>query len=86
VTTSGSGLDPHITLRNAQYQSRRVVEARTKAITDEPTKKAVRDEVERVLREHAGVPLGGLIGGEKLVNVLEVNLALDEAMKKLAAR
>jgi K+-transporting ATPase ATPase C chain len=86
VTASGSGLDPHITLRNAKYQSRRVVEARTKDITDESVKKAVRDVVEKVLRENASTPLGGLIGGEPLVNVLEVNLALDEAMRKVAVR
>jgi K+-transporting ATPase ATPase C chain len=100
VTASGSGLDPHITLRNAKYQSPRVVEARTKEVVEELTKnggtvaparqeaieKAVRDAVEGVLQANASVPLGGLIGGEPLVNVLEVNLALDAAMKKVATR
>ena len=38
---------------------------------------AVRTEVERLVNEHAFAPMWGLAGGDKLVNVLELNLALD---------
>jgi K+-transporting ATPase ATPase C chain len=69
VMTSGSGLDPHVTLRNALsvYQLDRVAAKR----------QANRDQVKRLLEERSFAPLGGLVG-EPLVNVLEVNLALDE--------
>lgn len=73
VMTSGSGIDPHITLKNALYQLDRVASAwadRTKRNPD-----FVRKEIEGILRQKAAAPLGGLVGVE-LVNVLEVNLAL----------
>ena len=35
----------------------------------------IRTAIARLLPEHAAAPLGGL-AGEKLINVLEVNLAL----------
>ena len=66
VTTSGSGLDPHISVANAELQAPRVAEAR-------------RIDVDTVLdhvAEHtSGRGLGFL--GEEAVNVLELNLALD---------
>ncbi|HEV3083410.1 MAG TPA: potassium-transporting ATPase subunit C [Gemmataceae bacterium] len=74
VMASGSGLDPHITLKNAYYQLDRVAKAwaeRTKTGEDK-----VRQEIERLLHEKSEAPLGGRVGVE-LVNVLEVNLALD---------
>jgi potassium-transporting ATPase KdpC subunit len=75
VTASGSGLDPHITLRSARYQLDRVVAARAaKPGAGDPAR--IREQTEAVLREHAFTPLGGLVG-EPLVNVLEVNLALS---------
>ena len=73
VTSSGSGLDPHITLQNAMFQLDRVASkwaADTKRKPEE-----VRKEIERILQEKAFAPFGGL-AGEKLINVLEVNLAL----------
>jgi K+-transporting ATPase ATPase C chain len=73
VTTSGSGLDPHITLENAEFQLDRVASkwaADTKR--DQPI---VRTEIDHILQQNASAPLGGL-AGEKLVNVLEVNLEL----------
>lgn len=74
VTTSGSGLDPHITLKNAQGQLDRVATAwAAKKGIDEVQ---VRRVVEAVLREAAFEPLAGLAGGEPLVHVLEVNLEL----------
>lgn len=71
VTTSGSGLDPHLTLASAKLQVARVADARGKTPA----------EVEKVLTEKAFSPLSGL-GGEPLVNVLEVNLYLDGAPRQ----
>jgi K+-transporting ATPase ATPase C chain len=74
VMASGSGLDPHITLANARFQLDRVAEAwaaKTKA-----DKEQVRRAIDKLLEEKAEAPLGGL-AGVPLVNVLEVNLALE---------
>ena len=73
VMASGSGLDPHITLRNALYQLDRVA-----AKWAERTKRdqaQIRTEIEALLREKTEAPLGGLVGAE-LINVLKFNLAL----------
>ena len=70
VMASGSGLDPHITLQNAEYQAPRVAKARAGTITLE--------KVKQLAERLAFRPLGGLSGDEPLVNVLELNLALDE--------
>jgi K+-transporting ATPase ATPase C chain len=75
VMASGSGLDPHITLANARYQLERVA-GKWAEITKRDAAK-VRQEIDDLLREHASAPLGGLVGVE-LVNVLEVNLALQD--------
>lgn len=66
VMASGSGLDPHITLRNALsvYQLDRVAKARKRG----------RDDIEKLVRAKASTPLAS----EALVNVLELNRALDE--------
>ena len=77
VTTSGSGLDPHITLRGAKYQLDTVVEAReARAKETGKSVNEVRDKIEELLKKHSFKPLGGLVG-EPLVNVLEVNRAMD---------
>jgi potassium-transporting ATPase KdpC subunit len=73
VTTSGSGLDPHITLDNAEYQLDRVASKWAANLKRDPT--SVRPEIEQILLHNSSAPLGGL-AGEKLVNVLEVNLEL----------
>ena len=77
VTASGSGLDPHISLQNAQMQIPRV--AKERSLSED----AVRAEVNKAT-DH---PLLG-IGGEPGVNVLKVNLALDALTPKetLAAK
>ncbi len=83
VMASGSGLDPHITLPNALYQLDRVADAwaeKTKV-----DRSVVRKTVEDLLNRKTHAPLGGLVG-VKLVNVLEVNLALPEVMKGLPRR
>lgn len=73
VLASGSGLDPDITLDNAHYQLDRVAAAW--ALKTKRTEAEVRKEIESLLQQKAQSPLGGL-AGVKLVNVLEVNLAV----------
>jgi K+-transporting ATPase KdpC subunit len=71
VTSSGSGLDPDISIAAASYQVRRV--ARTRGLSEE----SVRALVEGSTRERT---LGIL--GEQRVNVIQLNLALDESNAK----
>ena len=73
VMASGSGLDPHITLDNALYQLDRVAATWAKDTNRDPAQ--VRQEIGGSCEASASAPLGGLFG-QKLVNVLEVNLAL----------
>jgi len=73
VTTSASGLDPHITLQNAEYQLDRVASKWAANKKRDPA--AVRKEIEQILQGNASAPWGGL-AGEKFVNVLELNLEL----------
>jgi K+-transporting ATPase ATPase C chain len=83
VMTSGSGLDPHITLKNAYYQLDRVADAWAKKTgTDSAT---VRKAIEDLLNQKAEAPFGGL-AGTKIINVLEVNLALPVAMKGISKK
>ena len=70
ATSSGSGLDPHISLAAANYQLARV--ARVRGLTTEVVKQIVDQNTQ-------GRFLGLL--GEPVVNVLQVNLALDEYKK-----
>jgi potassium-transporting ATPase KdpC subunit len=73
VTTSGSGLDPHITLENAEFQLDRVASKWAQDTKRDPAQ--VRTEIEQILQEKAQAPMYGM-WGEKIVNVLEVNLEL----------
>jgi K+-transporting ATPase ATPase C chain len=75
VAASGSGLDPHITLRNALsvYQLDRVAKKRAATPADVDR---VKREIADLVRAQSFTPLSGLVG-EPLVNVLELNLDLD---------
>jgi K+-transporting ATPase, c chain len=75
LTTSGSGLDPHITLDNAKYQLDRVASKWAANLKRDPAQ--VRAEIEQILQGNASAPFGGLVG-EQMVNVLEVNLQLRQ--------
>jgi K+-transporting ATPase ATPase C chain len=67
AAASGGGLDPHITERAALYQVPRIAEARGLAAGD----------IESLVRERAFSP-GGTLTPDRIVNVLELNLALNE--------
>jgi potassium-transporting ATPase KdpC subunit len=67
VTSSASGLDPHISLASAYYQIPRI--ARLRGLPQ--------DIVETIVGKHTTDRLLGIIG-EPVVNVLETNLELDE--------
>jgi K+-transporting ATPase ATPase C chain len=68
VTASGSGLDPHISLRNAELQTPRVAKAR--GLSEEK----VRELIQRYIDARDFD-----VFGDPGVNVLELNLALDQA-------
>jgi potassium-transporting ATPase KdpC subunit len=70
VTSSGSGLDPHISVAAAKYQIDRISKERNMST----------DEVEQVIEKYTKGRTFGIFGEER-VNVLQVNLALDGILK-----
>ena len=66
VTASASGLDPHISVKNAQLQARRVAKARGMSV----------EVILRKIEDHTEGRAFGILG-EPCVNVLMLNLDLD---------
>ena len=75
VTASASGLDPHISVANAQLQLQRVAQVRGLNA----------DQVQTLIDGATEPRTLGLLG-EPRVNVLQLNLALDDLRKQPAAR
>ena len=71
VTASGSGLDPHISVKNALLQAARVAKER----------KISEDVVKAEIQKATAGPQFGILG-EAGVNVLKLNLALDSRVAK----
>lgn len=67
VTTSGSGIDPEISVQSALIQVKRVAQAR----------QISKQDVLKLVQQHKVQPTLGILGVER-VNVLELNLALDQ--------
>jgi len=67
VTTSGSGVDPHISVANARIQAHRVARARNLPL----------GRVDQLIDQNTDGRFLGLLG-EPGVNVLDLNLALDK--------
>jgi potassium-transporting ATPase KdpC subunit len=67
VTTSASGVDPHISKANARIQAHRIASVRGIPL----------DRVDKLIADHTDGRFLGVIG-EPGVNVLELNLALDK--------
>jgi K+-transporting ATPase ATPase C chain len=67
VAASGSGLDPHISIRAALYQAERVAKARGLSL----------QRVEELIGRQVLSP-GAWLTPDRLVNVLELNVAIDE--------
>ena len=70
VTSSASGLDPHISTAAALMQVPRVAKARGMSVQD----------VESLVRRHVEGPTWGLFGAPR-VNVLRLNLALETSLR-----
>jgi K+-transporting ATPase ATPase C chain len=72
VTASGAGLDPHIPPNAAELQVARVARVRN----------VDANRIRELVRVHTEAPVLGVFGRER-VNVLELNLALDEAFGRV---
>jgi K+-transporting ATPase ATPase C chain len=68
LTASASGLDPHISVAAAEFQAARIAEVRSLSLK----------QVMGLIEEHTEGRALGFLGQER-VNVLELNLALEQA-------
>lgn len=68
VTASASGLDPHISLKNAELQTARVAKARG----------LLAEKIRELIKLNTDAPDLAVLG-DAGVNVLKLNLALDQA-------
>jgi K+-transporting ATPase ATPase C chain len=68
LTASASGLDPHISIAAAEFQAPRIAEVRGISL----------DQVQALIEEHTEGRMLGFLGQDR-VNVLELNLALEQA-------
>jgi K+-transporting ATPase ATPase C chain len=82
VMTSGCGVDPDITVKGALYQLDRVVAAW--AQEQKRGEAATRDTIRKLIERLSYAPLGGLVG-QPMINVLELNLAVRDAMRSVDA-
>jgi K+-transporting ATPase ATPase C chain len=73
VTASGAGMDPHIPPAAADLQASRVAAARNVPL----------ERVRGLIQAHTEPPTLGVLGRSR-VNVLELNLALDDALGAVA--
>ena len=71
VSASGSGMDPHISLSAALFQTSRVATKRNLPV----------NRINELINQHTDSPTLAAFGGEPVVNVLELNLALDNLSK-----
>jgi K+-transporting ATPase ATPase C chain len=69
--SSASGLDPHISLKNARLQAPRIAKVRDIPVAD----------LEKMILDHADPDFLG-IWGHRGVNVIRLNMALDMKGKK----
>lgn len=72
VTASGSGLDPEISLENALLQAKRIATVRD--ISEKQVRNIIRDHSVRSIFDRLG---------ERSVNVLECNLAIDSFTRNI---
>lgn len=74
ITASGSGLDPHISKQAALIQVNRISKVRNIA----------REDLVHLINKHNEDALLGLFGPKDIINVLQLNIALDEMDSQVA--